>query len=1491
MGIPKFFRYVSERWPLISQLINESQVPEFDNLYLDMNSILHTCTHKDSDSDARTRLTEEEMFVNIFNYIEHLFGLIKPKKMFYMAIDGVAPRAKMNQQRARRFRTALDAEKARKRAIEQGIELPKEDPFDSNAITPGTEFMEKMTKQLKYFINRKVSEDVHWQGIEIILSGHEVPGEGEHKIMERIRIAKAQPDYDSNMRHCLYGLDADLIMLGLLSHDPHFALLREEVTFGRTQKRSQELTEQRFFLLHLSLVREYLEMEFADIKDDLPFQFDFERVLDDWILINYFIGNDFLPELPSLLINEGALPTLMGAYKNSLKDMGGYVTREGTINFERLRIWLDELSKFELHRFEDGALDAEWFNEELEDVSVKSLDNPKLKLTPREKELLRFVKPFVLSTNSDGKPEGETDDIEVPSLSIPDKFNDSMLFLRTLASQTHMYVAENGSNFSLVLDIDGFPENEDDDDADSRMLSMYKIFKRYENAPVETEESSQHKKELYNKKFEDWKKKYYKDKFGIKSGEPEGQEVIKDVAENYLEGLQWVLYYYYTGCKSWGWYYRYHYAPCISDIRKGLTKDKIDFNLGTPFHPFEQLMGVLPDRSKTLVPPAYHTLMTDETSPIIDFYPREFELDKNGKKNDWEAVVKIPFVDEKRLLAAMETRKNLLTPEEIRRNQFSNEIQFVFNPQVDKLYPSSLPGVFLDLEHSHCIEVMLDKPSLGNLKLRFGLMENAKLGTEALAGFPSLKTLSFSYKWAQAGVKVFQQPSRNESLILTVKNAYASETANALAEKLIGESVYIGWPYLQEAKVCAISDELFRYEKVHNNVSSQPHSGKVLDQWVREARKIEETFKKLGVEIGRAQVLIHVKKLKGLQRTPDGAYVKEFAGPEEEEVDSVAPLLVEEVINEDERFKERPSVPVSEEFPVESRAIFLGPSGYGYPVTVSGHHDDKIDIKLHKLQRPEPTAGRQAMLFERQSIRYFPSYEVSRMLNIHPLFLSKITSKYLVKVGDKNYDIGLSLKFEAKRLKVLGYSRRSLKSWDFSAKAVALIKEYLQTFPDLFAALSTLQGSTIPDLGKLMSLEASEARVKAETVRRFLKEKIIENPDVQSAALESDALSTETIRKVEKAIVKHFEEPDPVKVVQVKNLPRQALLPPGQAYHQLRSQHFDLGDRVVSALSFGKVKLFHRGTVIGINSETTKVTLDVLFDEEFDAGNTLGGRATTKRGLTVDAGSVVNLSNRQCVYHSKKSAEAEKKAKAGPQAALASGPVKAAWGGAAAAASAKVVNNVAKAKKPVNKRQTPPPANKPKIHLEEGKVKILQRPKEAAAPPVVDNEQLSRDLLAMVRNGAAEKAKTEKKADEKPKRSNEEVLSSIKEVKRNTEQSQNILGAVYSQFMPPPLPPPNMMPPIPPNGMMYPPPPPPGFPIPPPPPFFSPMEQSMTVDEKATSDLMAALHIGSDKPEGKAHHGDASRGRGNFRGRGRGGMRGRGRGGRGRGNGNRGRGD
>lgn len=363
MGIPKFFRWLAERNPLLVQKLAATEgPPDFDNLYLDMNGIIHNCTHA---NDPKLKLTETEMMTRIFEYLDKLVQIVRPKKVLFMAIDGVAPRAKMNQQRSRRFRSAEERKKLREEAIKQGEAIPEGEQFDSNCITPGTAFMGRLGAHLRFFIRKKISEDPCWQQPTVVFSGHEVPGEGEHKIMEYIRWEKRNGTYQPNQRHCMYGLDADLIMLSLVTHEPHFCLLREVVSYtgGARGQPSREVLEnpcaENFILFHIGLLREYLELEFQDIR--LPFPFDVERVVDDFVLFCMLIGNDFLPALPTLDISEGALNNIFKIYKELLPQLGGFLTFAGELDRTRLEKLLSRIASLEQDTLAERAADAEWF--------------------------------------------------------------------------------------------------------------------------------------------------------------------------------------------------------------------------------------------------------------------------------------------------------------------------------------------------------------------------------------------------------------------------------------------------------------------------------------------------------------------------------------------------------------------------------------------------------------------------------------------------------------------------------------------------------------------------------------------------------------------------------------------------------------------------------------------------------------------------------------------------------------------------------------------------------------------------------------------------------------------------------------------------------------------------------------------------------------------------------------------------------------------------
>ena len=649
-------------------------------------------------------------------------------------------------------------------------------------------------------------------------------------------------------------------------------------------------------------------------------------------------------------------------------------------------------------------------------------------------------------------------------------------------------------------------------------------------------------------------------------------------------------------------------------------------------------MGVLPDRSKVIVPTAYHDLMTAPNSPIIDFYPRDFDLDMNGKKMEWEAVVKIPFIDESRLLPAMKTRDHLLSQAEKDRNEFGVSLKFTYSPEIVYTYPSSLLGIFPDIPYCHCVENTFDLPTMEGLDYHVGLMRGVMLGESALAGFPSLKTMPHAGNLGFHGVNVFQQDSRNESMIITMLQA-ESRTNVESAKALLGRKIHVGYPFLSEAKVIRVSDELFNYSLPSDGVGpplATPHGPKEIDLWHRKAERIESVYsKRLGMIIGEVQSLVHVNTLKGLKKTDDGATIKEYAQIEGIETDYASQMVVKEVANEDPRFLEQAALPVEDEFPVGSRAFFLGEFNYGRPLEVVGHTNKKADVWVSTVAAKVPEFGRQIADDADRLSPYSPSFAVAKMLGLNALVLSKITSSFQVMLDESRLNLGLNLKFEAKKLKVLGYSRKSERGWEYSEKAVQLIQQYMIKFPDFIAAIQRNTQGNVYEATELFP--PPEAKAKVKEIQTWLKE--VESKSFEKVPLDAEQLDSEIVARIEQAANEAFQLDPPGKGVNKKitGAPRNALLKPSDAEQRLNHQRFRLGDRVVYVQDSGRVPIATRGTVVGKTRTPRTTMLDVVFDVTFMSGTSLDGRCSPFRGSTVPLYTILNLSDPQLVAGSRAS--------------------------------------------------------------------------------------------------------------------------------------------------------------------------------------------------------------------------------------------------------------
>lgn len=499
MGIKHFFIYFKKRFAKHIQIIHPTDKvnQRIDTLGLDLNGIFHPAAQKVykygqeavsfksllKSKPHPTKKLEMDFFKEVCQKIDDLVDCIQPTKRLLLCVDGIAGASKCVQQRSRRFVSARDNTTI--------------DSFDSNCLTPGTKIMDKLTHYLEWFVYKRKQDK--WKHLEIVFSNEKVPGEGEHKIKLMMQQYCRDDEY-----FCIYGLDADLIMLCLSMCRPHVYIIRDDHYYKDIR-----------YIIDIGGVAEELKSELGT-----------DSAVQDFVLLCFMVGNDFLPQVKMLTILTGGIEMLLEVYKKVCKPFG-----------------LVQLSTFNIR--------INTFLKYIKELSIEEENELKRKFLNRHKYF-------------------------------PDTMMEDYFF------ENRVLIIDD--SMSVHADIEGY------------------------------------KKEFYSTNFPP-------------------NTLVETICQEYFKGLQWVCHYYNVGIPNWRWVYPYHYAPFLEDLSKYNSYAHQPYPKTTPYDSFQQLLSVLPPKSASLIPFPLSTLLTDEDSPIKEFYPDEFKVDIAGKMKEWEAIVLLPMVD------------------------------------------------------------------------------------------------------------------------------------------------------------------------------------------------------------------------------------------------------------------------------------------------------------------------------------------------------------------------------------------------------------------------------------------------------------------------------------------------------------------------------------------------------------------------------------------------------------------------------------------------------------------------------------------------------------------------------------------------------------------------------------------------------------------------------------------------------------------------------
>ena len=362
MGIPSYFVHIVKNHNNIIKKFRSNDI-NIHNLYIDSNSIIYDAI-KQIEYKSNDEIFEKKVIHWVCEKIVSYINIVQPSNTVIIAFDGVAPVAKLEQQRNRRYKTWYT-----KNYIS---DENQPDKWDTTAITPGTKFMDRLNKNIEQYF------DERFKNLNVIISGSEHCGEGEHKIYRHIR---DNPTYHYDTNTIIYGLDADLIMLTLIHTkiSQNLYLFRETPEF--ITMIDNTLVPEEHYVLDIFELGE-------KINEQMTKESDKDCVLD-YIFLCFFLGNDFMPHFPALNIRTNGIEILLETYHNLFTNET--IISNGKIKWKNLKKFVEELAKNEIAYCEHET--------RLKDKSEKRFQNRKFKSKEEELTMMplydRKVEKFI----------------------------------------------------------------------------------------------------------------------------------------------------------------------------------------------------------------------------------------------------------------------------------------------------------------------------------------------------------------------------------------------------------------------------------------------------------------------------------------------------------------------------------------------------------------------------------------------------------------------------------------------------------------------------------------------------------------------------------------------------------------------------------------------------------------------------------------------------------------------------------------------------------------------------------------------------------------------------------------------------------------------------------------------------------------------------------------------------------------------------------------